>query len=160
MIDSESPRIRPAPLAALAAVRRLERATSMPVAAGRRPGRRSAGPRSTGHSESTVRRRARARVEACGILGDISFPDAIHRLVSEGEAMWGMVAAALLVLAVTPLTVRLAHPIGAVDRPDADRPRIHQKPIPRIGGIAIAVGILVPFIVIVRPEGKLLGIAI
>jgi UDP-GlcNAc:undecaprenyl-phosphate GlcNAc-1-phosphate transferase len=74
--------------------------------------------------------------------------------------MWGFVAATALVLAATPATVRLAHAIGAVDRPDADRPRIHQQPIPRIGGIAIAIGILVPFLAIVQPHGRLFGIAL
>jgi len=74
--------------------------------------------------------------------------------------MWGLVAATALVLAATPLTVRLAHRIGAVDQPNRDRPRIHQQPIPRIGGVAIAIGILVPYLAIVQPHGKLLGIAI
>jgi UDP-GlcNAc:undecaprenyl-phosphate/decaprenyl-phosphate GlcNAc-1-phosphate transferase len=74
--------------------------------------------------------------------------------------MWGFLAATALVLAATPATVRLAHAIGAVDRPDADRPRIHQQPIPRIGGIAIALGILVPYLAIVQPHGRLFGIAL
>jgi UDP-GlcNAc:undecaprenyl-phosphate GlcNAc-1-phosphate transferase len=74
--------------------------------------------------------------------------------------VWGFVTAGVLVLAVTPLTVRLAHRIGAVDRPDRDRPRIHQQAIPRIGGVAIAIGIFVPYLAIVQPHGKLLGIAI
>jgi hypothetical protein len=54
MIDSESPPVRTAPLARLAAARRLERATSMPFAAERRPAARSAGPRPTVHSESII----------------------------------------------------------------------------------------------------------
>ena len=74
--------------------------------------------------------------------------------------MWGLVSAAVLVLLLTPLTTRLALAIGAVDRPNADRPRIHQQPIPRIGGVAIALGILVPLFALVQPEGRLLGIAI
>jgi len=74
--------------------------------------------------------------------------------------MWGLLAAVVIVLAATPLTVRLAHAIGAVDRPDRDRPRIHQHAIPRIGGLAIAAGILIPYLAIVQPDGKLLGIAI
>src|SRR3954451_24944612 len=57
MIDSESPPIRTAPLARLAATRRLERATSMPFAAGRRPAARSAGPRSTAIRKRSARPR-------------------------------------------------------------------------------------------------------
>src|SRR4051812_47630440 len=60
MTGSGSPPIRTAPLARLAAARRLaERdATSMPFAAGRRPAARSAGPRSTGHPKTIILRAA------------------------------------------------------------------------------------------------------
>jgi UDP-GlcNAc:undecaprenyl-phosphate GlcNAc-1-phosphate transferase len=74
--------------------------------------------------------------------------------------VWGLVLSTVLVLALTPLTTRLALAIGAVDEPNRDRPRIHQLPIPRIGGVAITLAILVPVFVIVQPEGRLLGIAI
>jgi UDP-GlcNAc:undecaprenyl-phosphate GlcNAc-1-phosphate transferase len=41
----------------------------------------------------------------------------------------------------------------------ADRPRVHgSRPIPRIGGIAIVIGIVVPMIVYIKPEGRYLGI--
>jgi UDP-GlcNAc:undecaprenyl-phosphate GlcNAc-1-phosphate transferase len=74
--------------------------------------------------------------------------------------MWGLVSAAALVLLLTPLTTRLAIAIGAVDHPHADRPRIHQQPIPRIGGIAIVAGILVPLAIFAPPHGRLAGIVI
>src|SRR3954452_9709147 len=54
MPTSGSPPIRTPPLARVAAAGRLNRATSMPFAAGRRPAARSAGPRSTGHPESII----------------------------------------------------------------------------------------------------------
>ncbi len=50
--------------------------------------------------------------------------------------------AALIVLAVTPLAARFARAVGAVDHP-ADR-RIHTSPTPRLGGLAILAGFLVP----------------
>ncbi len=50
--------------------------------------------------------------------------------------------AALIVLAVTPLAARFARAVGAVDQP-ADR-RIHTSPTPRLGGLAILAGFLVP----------------
>lgn len=40
--------------------------------------------------------------------------------------------------AVTPFVIRLAHLLGAVDRPGARK--IHQEPIPRIGGLAVFAG--------------------
>jgi UDP-GlcNAc:undecaprenyl-phosphate GlcNAc-1-phosphate transferase len=74
--------------------------------------------------------------------------------------VWGLVLSTVLVLALTPLTTRLALAIGAVDEPNRDRPRIHQQPIPRIGGVAIVLGILIPVLALVQPEGRLLGITI
>jgi UDP-GlcNAc:undecaprenyl-phosphate/decaprenyl-phosphate GlcNAc-1-phosphate transferase len=52
----------------------------------------------------------------------------------------GMVAAAM-----TPLAARLAYRIGAVDRPGEAR-KIHSRPIPRIGGLAVAVGFFAPIV--------------
>ncbi|MGD9694148.1 MAG: glycosyltransferase family 4 protein [Thermoleophilia bacterium] len=50
--------------------------------------------------------------------------------------------AALLVVVATPLAARLARRVGAVDVP-SDR-RIHTLPTPRLGGLAILLGFLVP----------------
>ena len=55
--------------------------------------------------------------------------------------MWGFLSAALIVLALTPLVARLAPRIGGIDD-STDRPRVHVDPVPRIGGLAIVVGIL------------------
>ena len=47
--------------------------------------------------------------------------------------------AAAIVLALTPLAIRLAPHVGAVDDPgSSDRPRVHERPLPRLGGIPIA----------------------
>jgi UDP-GlcNAc:undecaprenyl-phosphate GlcNAc-1-phosphate transferase len=50
--------------------------------------------------------------------------------------------AALVVLVTTPLSSRLARAVGAVDLP-SDR-RIHREPTPRLGGLAMLAGFLVP----------------
>ncbi len=52
------------------------------------------------------------------------------------------IVAGLVVLAVTPLAMRLARAVGALDHP-SDR-RIHREPTPRLGGLAILAGFLVP----------------
>jgi UDP-GlcNAc:undecaprenyl-phosphate/decaprenyl-phosphate GlcNAc-1-phosphate transferase len=53
---------------------------------------------------------------------------------------------------------RLAPIVGGVDD-KADRPRVHgSRPIPRIGGVAIVIGIVVPMVVYIKPEGRYLGI--
>ena len=49
----------------------------------------------------------------------------------------------LVVLLVTPLVMRLAHRVGAVDHP-GDQRRIHTRTVPLLGGLAILAGFLVP----------------
>lgn len=55
------------------------------------------------------------------------------------------VAAALIVVALTPVAGRLARIAGAVDVPSGRR--IHERPTPRLGGLAILAGFLVPVLV-------------
>ncbi len=89
----------------------------------------------------------------------MSFPDALRALVADGAVVWGLLGAALLVLVLTPLVARIAPRIGGID--DAkDRPRVHARPVPRIGGVAIVAGILVPAALLVDVEGPYLGILI
>ncbi len=52
------------------------------------------------------------------------------------------IMAFLITLFVVPLTIKLAHKIKAIDIPNDDR-RVHKKPIPRIGGIAIVIGVTI-----------------
>ncbi len=54
----------------------------------------------------------------------------------------GALAAALVVaFAVTPLAGRIANRFGAIDQPGAAR-RVHAAPIPRAGGLAVAVAFI------------------
>jgi UDP-GlcNAc:undecaprenyl-phosphate GlcNAc-1-phosphate transferase len=91
----------------------------------------------------------------------VSFPESLETLVGEGKVVWGFLSAIAIVLALSPVTAWLAPRIGAVDDPSAsDRPRVHSRPLPRIGGVAIVLGILVPAAVFMRPDGAYLGILI
>ena len=45
--------------------------------------------------------------------------------------------AAVLAFALTPVAMRVATALGAIDNPDSGR-RIHVRPIPRAGGLAVA----------------------
>jgi UDP-GlcNAc:undecaprenyl-phosphate/decaprenyl-phosphate GlcNAc-1-phosphate transferase len=89
----------------------------------------------------------------------MSFPEALRALVGDGDAVWAFLCAAGIVLALTPLIARVAPRIGGVDE-GGDRPRVHAAPIPRIGGVAIVAGILIPAAIFVRPDGPYLGILI
>ena len=87
----------------------------------------------------------------------MSFPDSVRALVWEGSAVWGFLSAVGLVLVLTPLAARLAPRIGGLDDRD-DRPRVHEAPVPRIGGLAIVAGIVVPAGVFLDLDGAYLGI--
>lgn len=89
----------------------------------------------------------------------MSFPEAWRALIGDGAAVWTFLSAAGIVLVLTPFLARLAPRIGGVDA-GGDRPRVHDHPVPRIGGIAIVLGILVPGAIFVHPDGPYLGILI
>jgi UDP-GlcNAc:undecaprenyl-phosphate/decaprenyl-phosphate GlcNAc-1-phosphate transferase len=78
----------------------------------------------------------------------MSFTDAVSALVGDGAVVWGFVSAAVIVIMMTPLVARLAPRIGGLDD-STDRPRVHARPVPRIGGIAIVLGTFVPALVFV-----------
>jgi len=82
----------------------------------------------------------------------MSFTDAVSALVGDGAVVWGFVAAAVIVMVMTPLVADLAPRIGGLDD-STDRPRVHALPVPRIGGLAIVVGILVPALVFIELNG-------
>ncbi len=61
--------------------------------------------------------------------------------------MWGDIAVAFLLAfitayVITPYTIRFAKKIGALDIPKESR-KIHKKPMPRLGGLAVIVGFAV-----------------
>ena len=56
--------------------------------------------------------------------------------------VFAFVVALIVAYATTPLSIKLAFKIGALDVPKDNR-RMHKKPIPRIGGIAIVYGFLI-----------------
>ena len=90
----------------------------------------------------------------------MSFPDSVHALARDGTAIWGFLSAAGIVVALTPVVMRLAPRIGGVDDRD-DRPRVHgDRPVPRIGGLAIVLGIALPTAILIKPEGRYLGIVL
>jgi UDP-GlcNAc:undecaprenyl-phosphate GlcNAc-1-phosphate transferase len=91
----------------------------------------------------------------------MSFLESLETLVREGTVAWGFLCAAAIVLLLTPATAWLAPRIGAVDDPGAsDRPRVHVKPLPRIGGLAIVAGILLPAAVFIDLDEPYTGILV
>jgi UDP-GlcNAc:undecaprenyl-phosphate GlcNAc-1-phosphate transferase len=89
----------------------------------------------------------------------MSLWDSLRGLVEHGSVAWGFVVAVAVVLLLTPVTAWIAPKIGGVDT-GGDRPRVHTTPIPRIGGLAIVIAILVPALIFVDLDGPYPGILI
>jgi UDP-GlcNAc:undecaprenyl-phosphate GlcNAc-1-phosphate transferase len=101
----------------------------------------------------------RGSVKASAIQALMSFTDSLRALVEDGTVVWGFLASAAIVLVLAPVVARLAHRVGALDVP-TDRPRVHSRPVPRIGGLAIVAGIAIPGAAFVADNGPYLGILI
>lgn len=68
-----------------------------------------------------------------------------------------IVCAALLAYTVTPPVRVLAYKIGAIDVPTDSR-RMHQKPIPRLGGLTIFISFIITSLVFCTPSPTLYSI--
>lgn len=62
-------------------------------------------------------------------------------------------------LVLTPLVRKLAYKVGAIDVPKDER-RVHNKPIPRLGGLAIFLGFITAVLITTRISNKLSGVLI
>lgn len=61
-------------------------------------------------------------------------------------------------IAITPLVIKLAKKIGAVDRPS--QRKVHARVMPRLGGVAIFAGVVVGYFVAGLYEAKITGITV
>ncbi|MFD3446556.1 glycosyltransferase family 4 protein [Microbacteriaceae bacterium 4G12] len=61
------------------------------------------------------------------------------------QVIYAFFASLITVLIITPLVIKLAIKIGAVDKPNARK--VHAKVMPRLGGLAIFIGVIVGYFV-------------
>ena len=78
------------------------------------------------------------------------------------EVLYGAAIAFGIVVLLTPAVGGMARMLGAVDRPDSRR--LNRRPVPRLGGLAIFLGIIVPSLAFLdlsdEMRGVLLGAAV
>jgi UDP-GlcNAc:undecaprenyl-phosphate GlcNAc-1-phosphate transferase len=73
------------------------------------------------------------------------------------EVLYGAGVAVLVVVLLTPAVGGMARWLGVVDRPGQER-RVHVRPVPRLGGLALFLGILVPALAFLDIEGEMRGL--
>ena len=71
---------------------------------------------------------------------------------STWDAVAAAAVAAMVAVCLTPLAMRLAHRMGAVDEPRARG--LSDRPMPRLGGVAIFAGVLVSAILFLPLDGQ------
>jgi UDP-GlcNAc:undecaprenyl-phosphate GlcNAc-1-phosphate transferase len=74
------------------------------------------------------------------------------------DALFAFLLAGILTMLLVPLTIRLANRVGAIDRPNERS--LHDAPIPRLGGLAILVGVLAAGLIWLPWEGETRAILI
>jgi UDP-GlcNAc:undecaprenyl-phosphate GlcNAc-1-phosphate transferase len=82
----------------------------------------------------------------------------LEDLRSNPEVLWGALIAFGIVVLLTPAVGGMARLLGVVDSP-GDR-RLNKRPIPRLGGLAIFLGILVPSLAFLSLDGEMRGIVL
>ena len=86
----------------------------------------------------------------------------LHTLSGNFEVVWGALAAFAIVVVLTPAVGDVARRLGIVDAPGGRR--VNVLPVPRLGGVALFLGLIVPglaFLHVGRENrGVLLGAAV
>ena len=86
----------------------------------------------------------------------------IHELADHLEVIYGAAVALVIVVLLTPAVGGMARLLGVVDRPGGRR--LNVRPIPRLGGLALFFGIIVPALAFLHfgreTRGLLLGAAV
>lgn len=78
----------------------------------------------------------------------------MHRLIA------GSSVALIMSYLLTPIVIKIAHHVGAIDVPKDNR-RVHKKPIPRLGGLGIFISVVLCLMFFVdMPVEKVLSIMV
>src|SRR5436309_12772601 len=88
--------------------------------------------------------------------------DVLDQLDKHLQVVWGALVALVVVVLLTPAVGGMARLLGAVDAPGGRR--LNRSPVPRLGGLALFLGIFVPALAFLplgrETRGLLLGAAV
>jgi UDP-GlcNAc:undecaprenyl-phosphate/decaprenyl-phosphate GlcNAc-1-phosphate transferase len=73
------------------------------------------------------------------------------------NVLWGFLVALGVVLFLTPAVGHMARVLGVVDEP-LDRRRVHLAAVPRLGGLALFLGLFIPALAFLELDGAYRGI--
>ena len=87
-------------------------------------------------------------------LSDLAGASAVvHTGVSPITLILPLIVSLVISMAVIPVMVRLAPRLGMIDKPDPRK--VHAIPIPRVGGVGIVVGALLPVVLLLPLDPSL-----
>lgn len=75
-----------------------------------------------------------------------------------GYALGAFLSSFALVVWTTPLVRRYAIKAGIVDEPDARK--VHQRKVPRLGGLAIILGVVLSYVIFLKDDPRLQGLVL
>src|SRR5437868_14819971 len=88
--------------------------------------------------------------------------DVLDQLDKHLQVVWGAIVALVVVVLLTPAVGGMARMLGAVDAPGGRR--LNRSPVPRLGGLALFLGVFVPALAFLplgrEARGLLLGAAV
>jgi UDP-GlcNAc:undecaprenyl-phosphate GlcNAc-1-phosphate transferase len=82
----------------------------------------------------------------------------LETFIAHKDVLWGFLVALGVVLALTPAIGSVARVFGVMDDPGRDRRRMHVRPVPRLGGLAIFLAVITPALAFLPLEGPYRGI--
>jgi len=80
----------------------------------------------------------------------------LHVLGDHLQVVWGALLAFVVVMLLTPAVGGMARLLGAVDTPGGRR--LNLRPVPRLGGLALFLGIFVPSLAFLPLGGEMRGV--